>query len=179
MIQTLKRKQKQSGFTLVELLVVIAIIGILTAIGIPMYSGYQTSAKVSATKQNYDSMKSYIAGEVTKCSAGLVPSLPTVSGATAPVCNPMAATSSDLADYFAAYAKQTIKNPYSSSDTAQAVAGTAAAAAQGTAGKFYIDPAGANCTGLTVSTVLQDTTASGSTPTYISYPATAECISVQ
>ena len=175
----LRRKQKQTGFTLVELLVVIAIIGILTAIGIPMYSGYQTSAKVSATKQNYDSMKSYIAGEVTKCSAGLVPSLPTVSGATAPACNPMAATASDLATYFAAYAKQTIKNPYSSSDTAQAVAGTAAAAAQGTAGKFYIDPAGANCAGLTVSTVVQDTTASGSTPTYVSYPATAECISVQ
>jgi len=179
MTQTMKRQQKQSGFTLVELLVVIAIIGILTAIGIPMYSGYQTSAKVSATKQNYDSMKSYIAGEVTKCSAGLVPSLPTVSGATAPACNPMAATASDLATYFAAYAKQTIKNPYSSSDTAQAVASAAAAPAQGTAGKFYIDPAGANCAGLTVSTVVQDTTASGSTPTYVSYPATPECISVQ
>ena len=179
MTHYLKRQQKQSGFTLVELLVVIAIIGILTAIGIPMYSGYQTSAKVSATKQNYDSMKSYIAGEVTKCSAGLVPSLPTVTGATAPTCNPMSATSSDLATYFAAYAKQTIKNPYSSSDTSQAVASAAAAPAQGTAGKFYIDATGANCAGLTVSTVVQDTTASGSTPTYVSYPATAECISAQ
>ena len=94
-------KSKQSGFTLVELLVVIAIIGILTAIGIPMYSGYQTAAKVSATKQNYDSMKSYIAGEITKCSAGLVPALSTVSGVTAPACNPMASTTQQLGDYFA------------------------------------------------------------------------------
>ena len=178
MTQTLKRKQKQSGFTLVELLVVIAIIGILTAIGIPMYSGYQTSAKVSATKQNYDSMKSYIAGEITKCSAGLVPALPTVAGATAPVCNPMAATPAELGAYFVAYAKQTIKNPYSSTDTAQA-ATTVGTAAQGTAGKLYIDPANQSCNGLAVSTVVQDTTATGATPSYVSYPATAECISVQ
>jgi hypothetical protein len=91
----------------------------------------------------------------------------------------MAATASELATYFAAYAKQTIKNPYSSTDTVQAAAGTPAAPAQATAGKFYIDPAGANCNGLTVSTVVQDTTAAGSTPSYVSYPATAECISVQ
>lgn len=172
-------KSKQSGFTLVELLVVIAIIGILTAIGIPMYSGYQTAAKVSATKQNYDSMKSYIAGEITKCSAGLVPTLSTVSGATAPACNPMAATTQQLGDYFAAYAKQTIKNPYSSSDTAQAVSGAPASPAQTVAGKFYVDSANASCTGLAVSTVVQDTSVSGSTPTYIAYPATPECISVQ
>ena len=181
MIQTLKHKQKQSGFTLVELLVVIAIIGILTAIGIPMYSGYQTSAKVSATKQNYDSMKSYIAGEITKCSAGLVPALPTVSGATAPVCNPMVATSGDLATYFTAYAKQTMKNPYSSSDTSQALAAASPGATPvvADAGRIYIDSTLSGCTGLGVSTVIQDTTDTGSTPKYISYPSTAECISVQ
>lgn len=172
-------KSKQSGFTLVELLVVIAIIGILTAIGIPMYSGYQTAAKVSATKQNYDSMKSYIAGEITKCSAGLVSALSTVSSATAPACNPMASTPAELGDYFAAYAKQAIKNPYSSSDTTQAVSGAPAYPSQTVAGKFYIYSGNSSCTRLAVSTVVQDTSVSGSTSTYIAYPATPECISVQ
>jgi hypothetical protein len=91
----------------------------------------------------------------------------------------MTATSSDLSDYFAAYAKQTIKNPYSSTDTAQAVSGAPAGAAQATAGKFYINSGDTTCAGLSVSTVVQDTTAAGGTPSYVAYPATPECISVQ
>ena len=177
MTQYLKRKQKQSGFTLVELLVVIAIIGILTAIGIPMYTGYQTSAKVSATKQNYDSMKSYIAGEITKCSAGLVPNLTAVTPNLS--SSPMDTTNlTGLGTYFVSYAKQTIKNPYNTSDATQAQSGAATASAT-TAGEFFIDPAGANCTGLTVSTVVQDTSSTSTTPVYKVYPATPECISVQ
>lgn len=173
-------KSNQSGFTLVELLVVIAIIGILTAIGIPMYSGYQTAAKVSATKQNYDSLKSYIAGEITKCSAGLSPSLSNVGTTNGPACNPMTATAQNLADYFTAYALATIKNPYSSTDTTAAISGPAAAPSQQTAGKFYIDPSNSACTnGIAVSTVVQDTSVGGSTPTFISYPTTPDCISVQ
>ena len=35
----------EDGFTLVELLVVIAIIGILAAVGIPMYQGYVANVK--------------------------------------------------------------------------------------------------------------------------------------
>jgi type IV pilus assembly protein PilA len=170
------KKAKQSGFTLVELLVVIAIIGILTAIGIPMYTGYQTSAKVSATKQNFDSMKSYIAGEVTKCSAGLVASLPTLTGVTSPTCPADASVPATLATYFIAYGKQTMKNPYNTSDTTQVLAG-AATASSTTAGELFIDDANANCTGLAIQTVIQDT--AQSSPTYIAYPTTAVCITAQ
>ena len=171
-------KFNQSGFTLVELLVVIAIIGILTAIGVPMYTGYQTAAKVSATKQNYDTMKTFIAGEITKCSAGLVPTLndPKAGGATV-TCPSGLATAATPGAYFVAYSLSTIKNPYNSSDTANVVA-TAASASSTNAGKLSINAADSTCTtGISVQTVLQDTTQS--TPTYIVYPAAPECISTQ
>ena len=171
-------KFNQSGFTLVELLVVIAIIGILTAIGVPMYTGYQTSAKVSATKQNYDTMKTFIAGEVTKCSAGLVPLLNDPKAGTATVtCPTDLATLSIPAAYFVAYSNKTIKNPYNSSDTTPTISG-AASASVANAGRFYINAADTACSnGVSVQTVLQDTTQS--TPTYIAYPVASECISTQ
>ena len=45
------------GFTLIELLVVVAIIGILAAVGVVAYNGYTSGAKVSAAKQNFNSLK--------------------------------------------------------------------------------------------------------------------------
>ena len=71
------------GFTLMELLIVVAIIGILSAVGIPMYSGYMATAKVNASKANHANAKSFIAGTFAKCSSGsssvLLPNYTTVA----------------------------------------------------------------------------------------------------
>ena len=165
--------QLQKGFTLVELLVVIAIIGILTAIGVPMYNGYQASAKVSATKQNFDSMKTFIAGEVTKCSAGLVPTLSDPKAGGASITCPAGLTSSAGATYFTAYGLATIKNPYNTSSTT-AVNGTVPPANPGELG--ISGAASASCaTGISIQTQIIDPTTNAATP----YPVAAECINVQ
>ena len=58
------------GFTIIELLIVVAIIGILAAVGVPMYQGYMTTAKINASKENHIRVKSYIANTFTRCAAG-------------------------------------------------------------------------------------------------------------
>ena len=58
---------KTKAFTLIELLVVVAIIGILAAVGVVAYNGYTKVAKISAAKQNYKTVTSYLLSENTKC----------------------------------------------------------------------------------------------------------------
>ena len=61
---------KQKGFTLIELLVVVAIIGILAAVGVVAYSGYTSSAKVTATKSIYNQLQKYMKAELQRCNIG-------------------------------------------------------------------------------------------------------------
>lgn len=107
--------KKQSGFTLIELLVVIAIIGILSAIGIPAYQGYQVKAKYNSAKTNFDNARSYVMAEITKCN-GQTTSLTytaTKTGVTSPtalVCPVASATTAQA--FFLAVIQDKFGNPY-------------------------------------------------------------------
>ena len=63
-----KMFKSQKGFTLIELLVVIAILGILAAVGVPAYQGFQQKAKYNSAKANFTNAKAFIMAEISKCN---------------------------------------------------------------------------------------------------------------
>ncbi len=57
-----RKKNKQAGFTLIELLIVILIVGILAAVGLPMYLGYAKDARMSEGKSVLGSLFTALRG---------------------------------------------------------------------------------------------------------------------
>ena len=57
------------AFTLIELLVVVAIIGILAAVGVTTFNGFQEKAKIAVVKSNHKSATKFIQAEIFRADA--------------------------------------------------------------------------------------------------------------
>ena len=98
------------AFTLIELLVEVAIIGILAAVGVTTFNGFQEKAKVSTVKANHAALRIYIIGELQKCNLGNTKTMSdqlTCQGNTS--AKTVTAAVAALSDF---------KNPYSTSSNA-------------------------------------------------------------
>ena len=64
------KKTNYQAFTLIELLVVVAIIGILAAVGVNTFTGFQEKAKIAVMKTHHDNVVKIITSELMKCQLG-------------------------------------------------------------------------------------------------------------
>ena len=164
----------QKGFTLIELLVVIGIIGILAAVGIPAYQGFQQKAKYNAAKTNFSNAKSFLMAEISKCNginkalsfidaAGTTQTLAGGASACPIGLNATGHTSGGI--YFRKLLWDKFKNPYSTSSgtiyqaTTIATAGTKTTlvtAIKASQGYMSLTPVGTTALKLTTNIGNQD-----------------------
>jgi type IV pilus assembly protein PilA len=108
----------KKAFTLIELLVVVAIIGILAAVGTPIFQGFMVDAKINATRANHNIVKNFITASLAKCAtgSGYIELNRRIN------CSK---TASQMSDEFAHYfdLKAGFKNPYYSSSGAVSLSG--------------------------------------------------------
>ena len=111
------RKSKK-GFTLIELLVVVAIIGILAAVGIPIFQGFMATAKINAATENHSRAKDMITAYFAKCSTGtatIALKTNSTTSFTDVACN---SSMSSFADYWSKHFNNDgWQNPYSKGST--------------------------------------------------------------
>ena len=60
MLQMIRRRREEEGFTLIELLIVMALLGVLVAVLLPKYQDLTPEAKIAATQQNLESIRSAV-----------------------------------------------------------------------------------------------------------------------
>jgi len=102
----------RKGFTLIELLVVVAIIGILAAVGTPIFQGFIIDAKITATQENHIRIRDFITASFTRCTSGAeyIPMITSSKGSLTNIsCDK---NTYYLGMYLAGHLSYIMKNPY-------------------------------------------------------------------